>query len=133
MPLVSLQFTYSHASHLCNLGKTNADFWTAFTGLALWIPMQYVSVGLHNGNQMSESEAFPMMSLLSGLLSLNYNSKLLGFATISGLYSYLGIFVHGFFGGYIIGFQGDVAVRNCVSASCIFNAFCCVCIIYLSL
>ena len=65
--------------------------------------------------------------LLSGLLSLplayDYNSTLLGFATISGLYSYLGSFVHGFFGGYIIGFQDDVAVRNCVSTSCIFNAF----------
>merc|ERR550539_482776 len=94
--------------------------------------MQIVSLELHATDSQGrrlvqlESVVMPMLSLLSGLMALpmayGYNSKLLGFLTIAGLYSYLGFFVHGFFGGYIIGFQGDVAVRNCVSASVIFNA-----------
>merc|ERR1712228_528425 len=29
-------------------GETNIGFWTAFTGLALWVPMQLLSLGLHN-------------------------------------------------------------------------------------
>ena len=103
--------------------NTNIGFWISFTGLALWMPMQYIS--MIRWGTSNAAKNLPMLSLLSSALSIPiayyYNSKILGFTSIAGLYSYLGFFIAGFFGGYIIGFQGDQAMANCFAASCIFN------------
>eukprot|EP01084_Bolivina_argentea_P002256 4167_1 len=104
--------------------KTPIGFWVALTGLGLWMPMQYISIERWD-TQISNKIVTSMISILSSVISIplayKYNSKLLGLTSVIGLYSYLGFFFQHFFGGYIIGFDGDEAVgRSCI-ASMIFN------------
>jgi len=83
----------------------------------------YISSMLHDFP--SEHVVQAMMSLLTSAITMPlayyYNSKLLGFISITGLYGYLGFFVAGMFGGYVIGFEDDAAVGNCVYVSVAFN------------